>query len=98
MVTNSNVQNGEIVSIEWQVEQNNNTSSISFSAAGIYIATLIVTYNNGETISDEIVITVVTGPVIDNPSPNSGGRGYGTAMLSVLIVRLFLKKLRSAYI
>jgi hypothetical protein len=90
-VTNSNVQNGEIVSIEWQVEQNTNASNISFSAAGTYIATLIVTYNNGEIISDEIVITVVTGPVIDNPPSNSGGGGYGTVMLMVLIVRLFIK-------
>jgi hypothetical protein len=94
--TNSNIQNSEILKIEWQVEQNSNASNISFNAIGTYTAILTVTYNNGNTASDEIMITVVTAPVIDTPSTNTNtntnGGGLSLTILLMMLCRLFIKK------
>lgn len=89
--TGSADPNGEIVTIEWSTEQNGNASSVSFSAVGTYTATLTVTDNDGYTASDEITITVITAPVIEDISSDSGGGGgFGFAVLLMLIARLFL--------
>lgn len=84
--SNSSDPNGEIVSAEWSNEQNGNASTVSFNAVGTYTATLTVTDNDGYTATDEISITVVVAPVIDDMSGSSGGGGATSFILLLLVM------------
>lgn len=84
--SNSTDPNGDIVSFAWSNEQNGSASTLSFSAAGTYTATLTVTDSDGYTASDEITITVVPAPVTDDMSGSSGGGGAISFILLLLII------------
>lgn len=80
--------NGELVSVEWSNEQNGNASTISFSAAGSYTATLTVTDNDGYTDSDEVTITVIDPSSDDSINGDLGGGSIGFTFIILVIVRL----------
>ncbi|MFT4940121.1 MAG: spore coat protein H [Paraglaciecola sp.] len=91
IATSSTDPNGEIVTIEWLTEQNGNASSISFSVPGTYTATLTVTDNDGYSASDDVIITVIAAPVIDDISSGSGGV-FGSIGLLMLIAFLLSQR------